>query len=203
MPNLDNLVSINKSLVKPASFTAAHAFIDDPETIYLIPNPKRRISIRYGFEYYMRLNILAGGESYVTSPQFEGVALWSYSVKKISFSKTLAANPLLTLRCGWRYISYQLEANRIATEIKKKYAPAKHMYLSLLAVDPPQQGKGFASALLKPMLKKIDESHLAVYVETQNTKNVAMYEHFGFNLVNHITLFDGCCHLYAMVRDAR
>ncbi len=203
MPNLDHLVSINESLVKPASLTAAHAFIDDPETIYLIPDPKRRINIHYAFEYYINLNILSGGESYVTSPQCEGVALWSSSENKISFGKTLFANPMLVFRCGWRYISRQLEANRIATEIKKKYAPTKHMYLSLLAVDPPQQGKGFASALLKPMLARIDESHLPAYLETQNTKNVAMYEHFGFNMVHHATLFDGCCHLYAMVRDAR
>ena len=51
-------------------------------------------------------------------------------------------------------------------------------------MDPAQQGKGFASALLKPMLARLDEENMACYLETQNMKNVAMYQHFGFKLVH-------------------
>ncbi len=201
-PAPSGLILITNNLIKPASVTAARAFIDDPETIYMIPSEKRRANFHYAFEYYLKIAKFGREEAYTTSERCEGIALWAYSENKIPYWATFRVNPFPSLRCGWRFVTGQLETNRIATEIKKKYAPAKHMYLSLLAVDPAYQGKGFASALLKPMLKRIDESHLAVYLETQNMKNVEMYQHFGFNLVNHTELFDGCCHLYAMLRDA-
>jgi hypothetical protein len=52
------------------------------------------------------------------------------------------------------------------------------------------------------MLARLDESGMACYVETQNMKNVAMYQHFGFALV-HETLIPGSKHpLYLMLRGA-
>jgi GNAT superfamily N-acetyltransferase len=203
MLELDNLVRIDKNLVKPASFTAARAFMDDPETIYLIPDEKKRKNLHYAFEYYLQVTRFGHEEAYTTSPQCEGVAIWAHSEHKVPFWAALTANPFSSLRCGWRFITHEFEATRTATNIKKKYAPALHMYLSLLAVDPSQQGKGFASVLIKPMLKRLDESHLPAYLETQNLKNVNMYEHFGFKLVYQTALSDGNLPIYAMLREAR
>ena len=203
MSELNSLVKVDKTLVRRAGITAARAFMDDPETLYLIPDEKKRLNLHYAFEFYLRVAGFGNEEAYTTSPQCEGVALWAHSEHKIPFWAALRANPFPSLRCGWRFISCQFEANRIATDIKKKYAPARHMYLALLAVEPVHQGKGFASLLLNPMLKKLDASHIAAYLETQNMKNVRMYEHFGFKLVNETILYDGHYPIYAMLRAAR
>jgi ribosomal protein S18 acetylase RimI-like enzyme len=200
MAGLDKLIRMDKRLVKPASFTAARAFIDDPETVYLIPDVEKRINLHYTFEYYLRLNIFGKGEVYTTSLQCEGIAAWSYSENRIPFWAAVLANPFTSFQCGWRFISHQISANRIATEIKKQKAPPRHMYLALLAVDPAHQNKGYASALLKPMLNRLNESHLPAYLETQNMKNVAMYQHFGFKLVYETVMPDTSLPMYCMLR---
>jgi ribosomal protein S18 acetylase RimI-like enzyme len=201
MIGFDNLVPIDKNLVKPASLTATHAFIDDPETVYLIPDEAKRINLHYTFEYYLRVTVFGKGEAYTTSSQCEGVAIWAHSEQKIPFWVTIRANPFLPLRCGWRCVSHYMKANRITLEIKKQYAPPRHMYLALLAVDPAYQGKGHASALLKPMLARLDQEHLPAYLETQNMKNVAMYQHFGFKLVYETVLPKTTLPIYCMLRE--
>jgi GNAT superfamily N-acetyltransferase len=201
MIGLDNLVRIDNKLVKPASFTAARAFADDPEMVYFIPDKRKRTNLHYAFEYFLRIGIFGKEEAYTTSLNCEGVAIWAYSEQKIPLMALIKANPLPTLRCGWRFIFHQMEANRLAIKIKKQYAPSRHMYLALLAVNPAYQGKGYASALLKPMLHKLDEAHLPCYLETQNMKNVAMYQHFGFKLVHETVLPNTTFPMYCMLRE--
>jgi GNAT superfamily N-acetyltransferase len=201
MIGFDNLVRIDSKLAKPASFTAARAFADDPETIYLIPDKKKRINLHFAFEYFLRIAVYGHEEAYVTSPQCEGVAIWASSENNVPFWAALTANPIPSLKCGWRFISHQIETNRLAIKIKKQYAPSRHMYLALLAVDPAHHGKGHASALLKPMLARLDKEHLPAYLETQNMKNVAMYQHFGFKLVYETVLPKTTLPMYCMLRE--
>lgn len=203
MVELDNLVNVDKNLLKAASITAARAFADDPEIICLIPDERKRTNLRYAFEYYLKTHILGNGEAYTTSPQCEGVAVWLYSENKLPFWAAIKANPFPSLRCGWRFITHQMEANHTAIQIKKQYAPTRHMYLALLGVDPIYQGKGFASVLLKPMLERMDKSHLPAYLETQNMKNVAMYQHFGFKLVYETVMPKTTFPMYCMLREVQ
>jgi len=197
---MSNLIRLPKSLVHKASVTCANAFVDDPETVYLIPDKKRREYLKYAFVYYLRMSIAERAEIYATSPNSEGVAIWSHSDSKTPWWAIFSINPLLPLKCGWRYIWHEIIFYRLAHKIKKQYAPFPHKYLALLAVDPSQQGKGFASQLLKPMLEKLDNQHLPCYLETQNLKNVNMYQHFGFELVFKTTLPHTSLPIYIMVR---
>ncbi|RJO60974.1 MAG: GNAT family N-acetyltransferase [Dehalococcoidia bacterium] len=111
-----------------------------------------------------------------------------------------AGYPLLPLRCGWRYLLLDGRSLAYCEKLKKKYAPARHCYLAALAVNPLHQGKGFASLLLKPMLAKLDADKMPCYVETQNMKNVAMYQHFGFKQVHETCMPGGNYPLYLMLR---
>ena len=202
MIGFDNLIRIDGKLAKPASFTAARAFADDPKTVYFIPSAIKRTNLHYAFEYFLRTAVYGHEEAYTTSPNCEGVAIWSHSKKKVPFWAPVKANPLPSLRCGWRFISGQMTANRLSMEIKKQYAPPRHMYLALLAVDPAHHGKGYASALLKPMLSRLDKDNLPAYLETQNMKNVAMYQHFGFKLVHETVMPNTTLPIYCMLREA-
>ena len=65
----------------------------------------------------------------------------------------------------------------------KKYCPEPHYYLSLLSVSPNFQSKGLASKLINPMIKKSNEQNIPIYLETMNSKNVPLYEHFGFKIM--------------------
>jgi len=196
------LTRIELPLVERAARTCAAAFINDPPTLYLIPGEKKRKNLRFAFEYYLRMCVLSGGEAYASSPNCEAVAVWVPSSAKDSLWKSLRAGyPFLPLRCGWRYLIKDAQGIDFCTEIRKKYAPARHHYLELLAVAPECQHRGFAGRLLRPMLSELDKRKTPCYLETQNLDNVNFYRHFGFGIV-HETFMPGTDFpLYSMLRQ--
>ncbi len=78
-----------------------------------------------------------------------------------------------------------------------------HYYLELLGVDEKFQGMGFASKLLKPVLAHADLSRRYCYLETQNEKNVVLYKHFGFEVVDTIQTGFGGDAYYLMLRKVK
>jgi GNAT superfamily N-acetyltransferase len=58
-----------------------------------------------------------------------------------------------------------------------------HWYLPLMGVDPPHQGKGYGSALLRHALIPCDRDHMLAYLESSNPKNIPLYERHGFELL--------------------
>ena len=81
--------------------------------------------------------------------------------------------------------------------------PAKHWHLLLLAVDPQHQGKGYASKLLEEMFSRIDEGGLPCYLETGGEKNVSMYQHFGFKVLEEFTEPNTTDKMVAMLREPK
>jgi len=201
LPGLPGLEPLTLDLVKAAALTGARAFADDPTTLYLIPNPEKRPNLHYAFEYYFRLSVLNGDEAYVTSRDCEGVATWMHSTERGSvFNIFRAGWPWLSLRCGWTYLFRDALMERRYDRLREELAPKPHMYLGLLAVAPSFQGRGFASKLIRPILARLDAEKMAAYVETQNLKNVAMYQHFGFTLLKEDIMPGAGFHMYLMAR---
>lgn len=58
--------------------------------------------------------------------------------------------------------------------------PADAWYLSIVAVDPAEQGKGLGRRLLKPTLEEAARAGATCYLETFSTRNVSFYERLGF-----------------------
>ncbi|MFC1899443.1 GNAT family N-acetyltransferase [Chloroflexota bacterium] len=85
----------------------------------------------------------------------------------------------------------------------KELAPNEHWYLALLAVDPKYQGQGYASRLLNEMLSDIDEEDLLCNLETDNDKNVSMYQHFGFIVVDEFIVPGTKEKVVAMLRKSK
>jgi ribosomal protein S18 acetylase RimI-like enzyme len=198
---MSQIIPISISMVKRASVTGAEAFRDDPYTKYTIPHSHQRPNLCYGFEYYLRMAILGKARAYDTSSDCEGIAVWQDSLNKEPFGLFFRVNPLLPLSCGVLYVMRELSTNRLANKIKKQIAPKHHIYLALLAVHPNSQGKGFASMLIKALLSQTDGDHLPCYLETQNLKNVPMYGHFGFKVINQIIIPGTNLPLYMMLRE--
>ncbi len=202
MSALNGLLNIDAPLIEPASVTCARAFEGDPMTAWMIPDEKKRSNLRYAFEMILNLSVMGGAEAYTTSPDCEGVAIWMPAGTKQSLNMLLRAGyPYLPLRCGWRYFILDARSLSLCEKLKKKYAPKHHCYLAALAVSPKHQGEGIASALLKPMLAKLDEDGTPCYVETQNMKNVAMYQHFGFKLLHEDRIPGGDYPVYILLRQ--
>ncbi|SMC57505.1 Acetyltransferase (GNAT) family protein [Papillibacter cinnamivorans DSM 12816] len=60
----------------------------------------------------------------------------------------------------------------------------RRMHIVYFAVRPSARGQGVSSRLMKSVLQYADSQGLSLSLETHNTKNVGMYQHYGFRLVN-------------------
>ena len=201
--DLNNLVRLSKSQIKPAADVLARALLDDPLYAYFFPNASgRRKKLPYVFKFPVRHGVLYG-EVYATSPNLEGVIIWlpseSAAISTWRMLRYGAFSMMLTMGIGpmvrmMRYMEY-------ADAMHKRQAPFKHWYLQLIGVDPVLQGKGYAGTLLRAMFTRIDKEHLPCYLETQNEKNVSIYQHHGFKVVEEFTVPSTDFSNWAMLRE--
>lgn len=68
------------------------------------------------------------------------------------------------------------------------YGTNKFIYLKAVGVLEEHQGKGYGKRLLMVLLNSADSLKVPIYLETQNEGNVGLYKHFGFELVETISL---------------
>lgn len=59
-------------------------------------------------------------------------------------------------------------------------------YLPLIAADPSRTGNGLGASLMKHALRKCDEQGLPAYLESSNTRNISLYERYGFEVIGKI-----------------
>lgn len=74
-------------------------------------------------------------------------------------------------------------------ESMSRYHPQEpHWYLPLIAVDPPRQGQGLGSVLLRHALAACDSEGLPAYLESSSPANIPLYERHGFTQLGTIQI---------------
>jgi len=182
--DLKNLVRLEESHIELAGEMLGRAFHDDPLLSYFFPDASQRKSqSRYLFGFRVGLGITYG-EVYATSPNLEGVAVWlPYGdADTMPWEKGRYGAGSLSSKIDREAYSRRQSFGDYSSLLHKRYAPSAHWYLACIGVEPQFWGKGYASALLVAMLARIEEEHLPCYLETENKKNVLMYQHFGFEV---------------------
>jgi ribosomal protein S18 acetylase RimI-like enzyme len=58
----------------------------------------------------------------------------------------------------------------------------------MIGVLPEAQGKGLASTLMNPLLQRMNEKSIPVFLETANPRNVDIYKKKGFNIFETLTI---------------
>jgi ribosomal protein S18 acetylase RimI-like enzyme len=201
---LNDVVRVSKGDIKPAAATLARAFQDYPVNVYFIPDAGKRLKHLPGMFRNAVRSSLGSGEILATSPAMEGVAIWFLSGP----GTQLPPGPSLVERLTSLFTDRK-EAKRrrdfmnYMNDVKQRVMPSRHWYLGLLGVDPAFRGKGFSSRLLRPMLARADRERLPCYVDTQLKANLALYEHFGFRVVEGGIIPGSNVTSWAMVREAR
>ena len=80
------------------------------------------------------------------------------------------------------------------------HPPEPHWYVVSIGVDPASQGQGYAGVLLRAIqqLSEADPKSSGVALDTQNPRNVPLYERFGFHVTREEEV--GPLHSWCMFR---
>ena len=184
------LIRLPKDQVGQAAGVLTRAFFNDGKLTYLLPDEEeRKARAKYLFEFELRYG-MRYGRVYATSPRLEGLAVWLPSEKSGITSWRAFRSGALKLRkgLGKENMARLLAFADLVDAFHRKHAPDPHCYLFFIGVDPAFQGKGFAARLLMPVLVALEKKDIPCYLNTQNERNVALYQHFGFQVVERVTL---------------
>ncbi len=135
----------------------------------------RRVNplVSFTFDYGVR-----HGKVFST-PNQEGVAIWKRYPYKNDFFRDSLLNLQLLNQLGLAPIPRILKTEAYVEKQRPSYP---YLYLWMLGVSPPLQGKGFASSLLDPVLLEAQQEQLPVLLETSTLQNVSIYQHKGFEV---------------------
>ncbi|HQE91695.1 MAG TPA: GNAT family N-acetyltransferase [Anaerolineae bacterium] len=196
-------IRLTRAQIKPAAHVLARAFADEPLWKYFIPDATRRHQKIY---YVFRLMVSYGvryGEGYATSPNLEGVAIWlpSERAKMSLWDQILHGAIPAFFNLGIQTTAHISATDAYIENVHARNAPFPHQYLSVIGVEPAYQGQGYAGALLRPMLARLDAAGQPCYLETHTEPNMQIYQHYGFEVCDAGTFPNSDTRYMAMVRQ--
>jgi GNAT superfamily N-acetyltransferase len=183
---LEGPLKIDRSHAEPVVKMLTRAFWQYPVVTYYYPDLNQRQKLTDAMLACAVYSCVRYGEVDATSPQIEGAIVWTDSVDfPVSLWRMLRSIPFkyllpMTGSAG----SAMQEFDRYVNGIHKRLVPHPHCYVELLGVDPQYQGQGFSSRLMRPLLAKLDSESRDCYLETQDEKDVPIYLHFGFSIID-------------------
>ena len=116
------------------------------------------------------------------------VALWDCERnEKMSFH-FIWRNLAFLIRIGIKPVIRILKSEAHVHNNFRKYPCYCHLYM--IGVLPEAQGKGLASALMNPMIQRMKEKSIPVFLETANPRNVDIYKKKGFKTFETLAIGD-------------
>ena len=104
---------------------------------------------------------------------------------------------------GIRALIKMVNFESFAMNMRKKYTNYEDWYLYNLCIDKKCQGKKIASKLIKPLIEYFRINKKVCYLETNWDKNVPIYEHFGFKVMEKSLVPGSNVEHYAMLFDGK
>ncbi len=199
---MGELVRLGRADVGRAMEVLAVAFRDDPLLTHACPDREARMKLARVFCQVPLHYAARYGEVYAPSQRLEGVAAWLPSARfPLTPWKVLRAVPLSLLVSLGRTGGARLRvAGDHLNALHRRLAPPEHLFLFILGVAPSFQGQGHAGRLLRPILARLDREGRPCYVDTMQEKNVSLYEHFGFRVLEESSIPGTDLTAWAMLR---
>lgn len=187
--------------VPTAAELMARAFDGDVLNALLIPDSDKRRRAYADLVRPRLVRALRYGQVFCAAQADSlcGLAVWAPPHVRLSSRPPLGLLPA-TLRAVWGFapglprvarstlsepqLSLRHRAVRRHAVAEARVVDAWH--LAGLAVAPEHQGRGIARALRDPMLARADIDGTGVWLETNYSINVPLYERFGFRTTTHL-----------------
>jgi ribosomal protein S18 acetylase RimI-like enzyme len=200
---MNDVYNLKMKDAERASKILGKAFFNYPTFEYLFPNEKirKRYIVRV-IAFLLKCGIIHG-KVMAPSDNLEGISIWYKSdnlnfpfssvAKAGFFSLLFFMNPFIL--CKFLKLGHIKKTNR------NSVIQGKYCFLDMIGIDPIHQGKGYAGLMIETELKRIDQEHLACYLETSNIHNVDYYKRYGFHCFHEYS-FSGH-KSFCMIRDAK
>ena len=200
----DELLRLTLKERDAAAAVLGRAFAEYELLRYYFHDEAQRRAVANTFCFIALSVCLKYGEFYTSSEKMEGVAAWLPPGKApFGIWQTIRSVPFSILFGFGRQGANRLRAyGRYIDKVHRKLVPYPHWYLQIIGVDPPYQGQGFSSRLLRPVLESIDRERMPCYLETNTDKNVAIYRRFGFEVISEDKIPRTEVTSFAMLRKA-
>lgn len=176
-------VAATSVTVRAAAKDLSDAFAHDPVFDWFTRPDAKRDAARLAF-FEAMLTELALGIGEVLRPAAGGAAaIWvpSAALGPYPMIKELRAVPMLLRLTGWSRFIRLLQLREAMDRHHPMDRP--HAYLWFLGVTPSAQGQGVGSRLLKAKTDQLDAMRQSAFLETATTRNVALYQRHGFEVV--------------------
>lgn len=103
----------------------------------------------------------------------------------------LVASPRVFCALGkkdFNKYSYNVRSALKVTDLKwqKEFVKGNYYYIKVIAIAKEERGKDVFRKLITPTLNYCNENNLPIILETNNSDNIPIYEHFCFKLVKTI-----------------
>ena len=173
---------------KAAAQVLAQAFCDDPLSIFMLPDGRARLETLYKFFCALGYVDVKDQRAYCAGDPLGAVAFWKRPEQGrtvIGFRSIAKFVPLLWTEYPAGYIRTKVIKHQMVA-MNKLYVHEPHFYLDYIGVLPSMRGKGLASRLMYPFLEMADKQKAPVYIDTNNSSNIPIYEHYGFKCVGEL-----------------
>ncbi|MEF9852431.1 MAG: GNAT family N-acetyltransferase [Hydrogenoanaerobacterium sp.] len=188
----DRLYRVEKKDEEKLTELLAECFSQDPLYCKLIPqNEKRKKMLPEIFSCDLD-EMFSDCEIYADSKDVNGIILVSDETEPYSPVKYYATQIFFAIKTLMYIIKDDWTLQTLVNFIKgKSYLNSewtddigneRRMHIVYFAVRPSMRGRGIATKLMTPVLDYADEQGLITSLETHNSCNVTLYEHYGFKL---------------------
>jgi ribosomal protein S18 acetylase RimI-like enzyme len=185
------LYRVQKGDITRAGKILADAFQNDPAWSKIfegVSHREKRLSANY--EVAIRCG-LKYGEVYASSQNLEGIIAWvpgRYADMKTWHLLCSGATGAV-MRIGLNVLKRMAPVYKPVTEYRREYmADHEFLYLLVFGVATELHGRGFGRKLIDAVIEKSEQERLPLLVGAGSEDNVKMYEHFGFRVLEKITL---------------
>jgi len=194
-----------QSQLEEAGRVLGRAFHDDAYWSWVLPRESRRSQVLPWFMEVWARYCHKHGEVHTTKGMVEGAALWippgKYPPSNVGMM--LAGMISLPLKFGCAAFARLMASLNCQERLHKRDVPPRHWYLTILGVEPTRQGQGIGSALIQPVLARADAEGLTCYLETEDARNVPLYQRHGFEVVVEGNLPKSGPYFWTMMRPPR
>lgn len=195
-------VRLVESQTNAAAVVLLRAFQEDVSTAYMIPEMVTRSrGLPFLFAPLVRYT-LANGEAYTTEGA-DAVALWLPPGNTTPTNEGMSQAGIgdAVQELGDAAMGRVMNLSSYLEIIHAREMPGPHWRLFFLGVEPERQGQGVGGALIQPMLMRIAEAGVPIYLDTLEARTVPFYERQGFRVVAEGDVPDSAVHVWAMRRD--